>query len=141
MLFAVKLSLLFSGIFLLTGMLTGVWKYAMIMRSELHIAPVYVDIAHRNSLLFSFAAVVIAKLVEFSPFGPLLQLLIVGVPLFFFVMTSANQITQGYLNRTDNIFRQPDRFRNLFMYALIVGEVGSIGLLLGGFVYSQFFGL
>jgi hypothetical protein len=58
--------------------------------------------------------------------------------MFFFVMTSANQIAQGFLNRTENIFLEPDRLRNLFMYALIVGEVGSVTLLLGGFVYTQF---
>jgi hypothetical protein len=138
MLLAVKISLLFSGLFLLVGMLTGVWKYASIMRSPEKRAPVYVDIAHRNSLLFSFAAIVIAKLIEFSPFGEIWQLSIVGVLMFFFVLTSANQIMQGFLNRTENIFLEPDRFRNLFMYALIVGEVGSVTLLLGGFVYTQF---
>jgi hypothetical protein len=138
MLLAVKISLLFSGLFLLVGMLTGVWKYASIMRSPEKRAPVYVDIAHRNSLLFSFAAIVIAKLIEFSPFGEIWQLSIVGVLMFFFVLTSTNQIMQGFLNRTENIFLEPDRFRSLFMYALIVGEVGSVTLLLGGFVYTQF---
>jgi hypothetical protein len=31
---AAKIALLFSGLFLLAGMLTGVWKYARIMSSS-----------------------------------------------------------------------------------------------------------
>ena len=60
MVIAVKISILFAGIFLLAGMLTGVWKYVKIMRSDERQAPVYVDIAHRNALMFSFASLVIA---------------------------------------------------------------------------------
>ena len=48
---AVKISLLVSGLFLLNGMLTGIWKYAKIMSSPEHKAPVYVDIAHRTFFL------------------------------------------------------------------------------------------
>jgi len=57
---ASKVALLFSGLFLLNGMVTGVWKYAKIMASPEHTAPVYVDIAHRTSFFYSFASLVIA---------------------------------------------------------------------------------
>jgi len=136
---AVKISLLFSGLYLLTGMLTGVWKYAKIMSSDERKAPVYVDIAHRNALMFSFASLVIAKLVEYSPFGPSGQVVVVALPFFFFVVTSAGQITEGLKNSTENIFLKPDPVRNIFMYGLVAGEVGSIALLVGGFIYTQFF--
>ena len=136
---AVKISLLFAGLYLLTGMLTGVWKYTKIMRSADHKAPVYVDIAHRNALMFSFASLVIARLVEFSPFSPVWQIVIIVVPFFFFVMTSASQITEGFKDRTDNIFVKPDPIRNLFMYGLVAGEISSVMFLVGGFVYTQFF--
>ena len=53
---AIKLSLAASGIFLMTGLLSGILKYRRIMTSAEHRAPVYVDIAHRASLLYSFAA-------------------------------------------------------------------------------------
>ena len=53
---AVKISLLVSGLFLLNGMITGVWKYSCIMSSPEHKAPVYVDIAHRASFFYSFAS-------------------------------------------------------------------------------------
>jgi len=135
---ATKISLLFAGLFLLTGMLTGVWKYALIMRSADHRAPVYVDIAHRNALMFSFASLVISRLVEFSPLSGLAQIVLVAIPFFFFVMTSVGQIAEGVKNRTENIFTEPDPVRNVFMYGLIAGEIGGVVLLLGGFVYSQF---
>lgn len=47
---AVQLAIVFSGVFLWIGMLTGVWKYWQIRRSELSRAHYYVDIAHRSSL-------------------------------------------------------------------------------------------
>jgi hypothetical protein len=135
---AVKISILFSGIFLLTGLVTGAWKYAKIMTSDERKAPVYVDIAHRNALMFSFAALVIGTLVWFSPLGNLWQVVIVGIPFFFFTLTSANQISEGVKDRTDNIFREPSLARNVFMYGLVAGEIGCLDVLLGGFVYSQF---
>lgn len=135
---SVKISLLFSGLFLFTGMLTGVWKYVCIMRSAERKAPVYVDIAHRNALMFSFASLVIAKLIEFSPFGTGWQIAIVAVLFFFFVMTTAGQITEGVKDRTDNIFTRPDPVRAVFMYGLVAGEVGSVALLVSGFIYTQF---
>ncbi len=38
----VKISLLFSGLFLLSGILTGIWKYAKMMSSETRQTPVVV---------------------------------------------------------------------------------------------------
>lgn len=131
--------MLFSGLFLLTGMLTGVWKYAKIMASPEHKAPAYVDIAHRASLLYSFASLVIAKLVEFSPFGQTMQVVIVAFPLLYFALTVIGYIKEGYLNRTDNMFAERNFVTTWFMYSLIVGEIGGIALLVGGFIYTQFF--
>ena len=137
---SIKISILFSGIFLFAGMLTGVWKYVKIMRSAERQAPVYVDIAHRNALMFSFASIVIAKLVEYSPLSTTWQIVIVAVPFFFFVMTSVGQIAEGFKDRTDNIFKTPDPVRNVFMYSLVAGEIGSVAALVGGFIYTQFIG-
>lgn len=119
-------------------MLTGVWKYVKIMQSTERQAPVYVYIAHRNALMFSFASVVIAKLVEYSPLSTAWQIVIIAVPFFFFVMTSVGQITEGVKDRTDNIFKKPDPIRNIFMYGLVAGEIGSVAALVGGFIYTQF---
>ncbi len=136
---AIKISILFSGLFLLTGMLTGVWKYTKIMASPEHKAPAYVDIAHRAALLYSFASLVIAKLVEFSPFGNTVQVVIVAIPLLYFALTVIGYIKEGYLNRTENMFTERNFVTTTFMYSLIVGEIGGIALLVGGFIYTQFF--
>ena len=54
-------------------------------------------------------------------------------------MTSFNQISEGIKDRTDNVFTEPDPIRNIFMYGLVAGEVGSVAFLVGGFIYTQFF--
>jgi hypothetical protein len=136
---SIKIALLVSGIFLLNGMLTGVWKYSRIMRSPEHRAPVYVDIAHRTSFFYSFASLVIARLLEFSPFSQPAQLVIVALPLSYFLLTVIGYMKEGYLDRTDNIFRERNFVTTWFMYGLIAGEIGGLALVLGGFIYTQFF--
>jgi hypothetical protein len=136
---AVKLSLLVSGIFLLNGMLTGVWKYAKIMSSPEHTAPVYVDIAHRASFFYSFASLVIAKLLEFSPFSRFWQIIIVALPLSYFILTVIGYMKEGYLNKTENMFTERNFVTTWFMYGLIAGEIGGFALILGGYIYTQFF--
>ena len=136
---AVKISILFAGLYLLIGMLTGVWKYAAIMKSENHKSSMYIDIAHRNALLFSFACLVIAKLMEFSPFSLVVQLVITLIPLFYFSLTTINQIKEGFSGRTETIFKERNFSTTWFMYGLIAGEIGSISLMVIGFAYTQLF--
>ena len=138
---AVKIALLVSGIFLLNGMLTGVWKYAKIMSSENHQAPVYVDIAHRTSFFYCFASLVVAKLIEFSPFSNFWQIVIIAFPLSYFILTVIGYMKEGLLNRTDNLFSERNFITTWFMYGLIGGEIGGFVLILGGFVYTQFFAI
>lgn len=135
---AVKISLLVAGVFLLNGMLTGVWKYARIMRSPAHRAPVYVDIAHRASFFYSFASLVIAKLLEYSPFGETSQIVIAGFPLGYFLLTVMGYMREGWLDRTENMFAKRNFVTTWFMYGLIAGEIGGFALVLGGFFYTQF---
>src|ERR1044072_6568483 len=113
---AIKLSLAASGLFLLTGLLSGILKYRRIMTSPRHRAPVYVDIAHRASLLYSFAALVIAKPLEDSPLSPTVQLLAAGVPLALFALTIAVYIAHGLKDDTNNIFSERNFTTTLFMY-------------------------
>ncbi len=135
---AIKISLLISGLFLLNGMLTGIWKYTKIMSSENHQAPVYVDIAHRASFFYSFASLVIAKLIEFSPFSSFWQVIIIAVPLAYFVVTVIGYMKEGFLNRTENMFSERNFITTWFMYGLIAGEIGGFSVILGGFFYTQF---
>ena len=49
---SVKFALLFSGIFLFVGMLTGVWKYAQIRHSPQFHAHYYVLISHTAAVCY-----------------------------------------------------------------------------------------
>lgn len=133
---AEKIALTAAGAFLLSGMLTGVWKYAKIMSSADHRAPVYVDIAHRTSFFYSFASLVLAKLIEFSPFTVSVRAAIVAVPIAFFAITVLGYIREGILDRTENMFEERSFVTTTFMYLLIAGEIGGFLLIFGGAVYS-----
>ncbi|HNU07166.1 MAG TPA: hypothetical protein PKO33_05315 [Pyrinomonadaceae bacterium] len=133
---AEKIALTAAGAFLLSGMLTGVWKYAKIMSSADHRAPVYVDIAHRTSFFYSFASLVLAKLIEYSPFTVSVRAAIVAVPIVFFAITVLGYIREGILDRTENMFEERSFVTTTFMYLLIAGEIGGFLLIFGGAVYS-----
>ena len=59
---SVRIALLSAGVLFMTGLLTGLWKYLAIARSPQARAPYYVDIAHRASLLYAFAALLMAAM-------------------------------------------------------------------------------
>ena len=134
---ASKLSLAAAGVFLLTGMLLGIVKYRRIMTSPQHRAPVYIDIAHRAAFLYSFAALVIARLVEYSPYSATVQLTAALVPLVFFAMTITGYAAHGFKNDTENMFSERNLITTWFMYALIAGEIGGMSIILWGFVQTQ----
>ena len=134
---AVKISLAASGVFLLAGMLLGVLKYRAVMRSPVHRAPVYVDIAHRAALLYSFAALVLAKLSEYSPYPERVQLAAAGVPLVFFALTIAGYAAHGLRDDTENIFAERNFTTTWFMYALIAGEIAGTAVIVWGFIQTQ----
>jgi hypothetical protein len=134
---AIKISLLASGLFLLTGMLTGVLKYQRIMTSAEHRAPVYVDIAHRAAFLYSFAMLVIAKLLEYNPYSMRVQTGAVAAVLIFLVITIIGYIAHGIKNDTENIFSKRSFTTTWYMYLLIAGEIGGLSVILWGFIETQ----
>jgi hypothetical protein len=123
-----KVALTASGIFFTTALLTGVWKYRHMLLAEGHVAPFYVDTAHRAALLYTFAALLLAQLVEQSPFPPMVNLVAIGGPLAFFATAI------GFENRTDNQFRERNFATTWGMVALIVVEIGGFGVLFAGFL-------
>lgn len=137
---ALKITLAAAGIFLFVGMIGGVLKYRGIMRSPDHCAPVYIDIAHRAALLYSFAALVMAELLKYSPFSVGVQLLCTSAPLFFFATAIAQYFKLGLENKTDNQFKKRNFSTTWGMLLLIVAEVGGVGMLLFGFIATQFLG-
>lgn len=139
------LCLLAAGIFFSSGLLTGLWKYLCIARSPEAIAPVYVDIAHRTSLMYSFSALLLREFVPYSPLGPTGTLWAAGLPLLFFGSAIVIYIVHGLLRDTDNQLRAPHRLGTMtlpglavhgFMWALAVAEIGGFAVLLYGFLIS-----
>lgn len=144
---AETLCLLAAGIFFLSGLLTGAWKYAHIHASAEAQAPAYVDIAHRASLLYAFAAILIREFVPYSPLGATGTLWAVGVPLLFFASAIVMYVIHGLLRDTDNQLRKPHVLgrRHMpgwmiagYMVALAVGEIGGFAVLFYGFVVATF---
>jgi len=139
--FAVKLTLLASGIFLLSALLAGVLKYIGIVKSEKNRAPYYIDIAHRAALLYSFAALVMAELLKYSPYSENVQVISTAVPLLFFAISIAQYFKLGLENKTTNQFKGAGNFIHISMYLLIVGEIGGVSVIVWGFVQTQFISL
>jgi hypothetical protein len=138
---ASKLTLFACGVFFLIGLLTGVWKYLSIWRSPRSQAPRYVNIAHRSSLLYSFAALVLLKFLELSPYSETVNLIAVAFPLFFFTVAISTYILHGIIRDTDNQFRKPYRLGKLYLpplvfhlliWLLIFGEIGGFVVLFVG---------
>ncbi len=134
---AARLALTASGLFLLSGLATGVWKHRRILTSPEHRAPVYVDIAHRAALLYSFAALVMMKLVEYSPYSNAVQMWATAVPLFFFAAAVFSYVYHGFLEDTENQLAERNFVSTWGMALLIAGEVGGILVLFWGFVSTQ----
>lgn len=137
---AIKISLLSSGLFLLAGMLIGILKYQRMMTRESHTAPIYVDIAHRAAFLYSFAMLVIARLLEYSPYSERVQLGATAMVLVFLVITVSGYLAEGLKEKTDNLFRERNFTTTWYMYLLIVGEISGLSVILWGFVQTQFIG-
>lgn len=144
---AVKLAILFSGIFLWVGMLTGVWKYLQIRNSAQSRAHYYVDIAHRSSLLYAPAALILAVLAYYSQFSETINLICVVLNLAFFSFSIGAYILHGMLKDTTNQFKKPHQLGKVqlpgilmtfAMIGLIVAELGGTGILLWGAAQGLF---
>ena len=134
---AIKITLAASGIFLFVGMIGGVLKYHGIMTSQDHRAHPYIDTAHRAALLYSFAALVMAELLKYSPYSDRVQLAITCVPLFFFALAIGQYFKLGLERRVTNQFRQRNFSTTWGMLLLMIGEVGGVGAIVWGFVSTQ----
>ena len=144
-----SLALFACGAFVLTGMLTGVWKYIWVSRSPRSEAPRYVSVAHHASLLYSFASLVMVELLKFSAYSETVKLIATAVPLFFFAAATSTYVIHGILSDTDNQFRSPYRMGSLHfapaafhlgVWVLILGEIGGFGVLFVGFLQTALAG-
>lgn len=123
-----------AGVFLLVGLLSGLWKFLQMWRSEQGLAHPYVDITHRASLLYGFACITLAVLAYFSTYNPNYNLFAVAVVIAFFGLAVAGYLMQAALNGPDNQLRQPHKLGQhpmpraglaTFMVALVFAEIGG----------------
>ncbi|MFS4489899.1 hypothetical protein [Dietzia kunjamensis] len=135
-----RLTLLAAGLLFLLALGLGVWKYRQMATTTDHLAHPYVDIAHRASLLYSFAALLIAAFVELSSWPTWVNLTAAAVVVFFFLVAIGSYIVHGARRDTTNQFEHPTATLHIGMVALIVGEMGGFAVLLAGFVVGQFGG-
>lgn len=136
---AEKFCLTAAFVFFLTGLLTGVWKYRHMARSSDATAPTYVNIAHRSSLMYSFAAILLAQFAALSVFPDPVNAIAALATLSLFAMAILAYVVHGLLQDTDNQLRRPHMLgrstlpgwvMSAFMALLIVAEVGG-ALVLG----------
>ena len=135
---AIRISLLSSGLFLLIGMLIGIVKHQRMLSSAEHTAPVYIDIAHRAAFLYSFAMLVVAKLLEYNPYSETVQLVATGLVLAFLSITIVGYFTHGLRNKTDNLFRERNFSTTWYVYMLTAGEISGLSIIIWGYISTQF---
>lgn len=131
--------------FFVTGLVTGIWKYWHMARTPDAVAPDYVDIAHRSSLLYSFAALLLGEFAARSVFPAGVNAAAAAAALTFFALAIGTYVVHGVLRDTDNQLRRPHRLgayllppwlTGAFMALLILAELGGalvlgVGALLG----------
>jgi hypothetical protein len=138
---AEDLAIISAGVFFLTGLVTGVWKYQQIMKSENGSAHPYVDICHRASLLYAFAAILLANFAEVSQLSNTIELISVGVVVFYFATAITTYLVHGLLKDTENQLKAPHAMGQLtisskvisfYMWTLIAAEIGGFLVLFYG---------
>lgn len=142
---ALRLCYLATGIYFLVALLCGVWKYFGIVKSENAVAPEYVSVLHRASLLYSFACLLLAKFVELSYHTEEVNFYAALAAITFFGFAQLTYLLHAILRDTDNQFLKPYRLGPWKMPAflihgsmvfLILGEIGGFVVLFWGFLRS-----
>lgn len=147
---ALTLALVACGLFFLTGLLTGVWKYLCIARSPTAQAPAYVDLCHRAALMYSFACLVVAQFVELSVWSPAVDFWATLALVVYFANAVLMYAVHGVLRDTDNQFLKPHVLGRstlpgplfaAFMWSLVAAEIGGFLVLFSGAMKGLFPGL
>jgi hypothetical protein len=135
---AYQLAIVAAGIFFLNALLSGIWKYLEIARSNDGLAHPYIDIAHRASLMYAFAAILIAVFIEISELPDAVEFIAALAMLVYFALAISTYMVQGYLKKTDNQLRNAPASTAWFMWSLIVAEVGGFCVLFYGVLAALF---
>lgn len=134
---ATQVALIAAGLIFLWALLLGVWKFVEISRSPVGQAHVYVDIAHRAALMYSFATLLLAAFVQFSAWPTGVNVTALVVVVAFFVGAIASYCLHGWRRDTTNQYHPADRALTFSTVALIIGEVGGTAVIFAGFVLEQ----
>ena len=142
-----RLCVLCAGIFFMTALLSGIWKWRCMANSKIGATPRYVDLSHRTSLLYTFAALTLGKFSTLNRLSEDTNLRAVTAPLLYFGLSIAMYVVHGILGDTDNQIAKPRLGRNnplpvwltpVFMVSLVVAEIGGFAVLLFGFVDAAY---
>ncbi|MCC5816373.1 MAG: hypothetical protein JJT78_16605 [Leptospira sp.] len=130
-----------AGVFFMTGLITGIWKYYKMIESPTAQAPYYVDTAHRASFLYGFAGILLYVLAGHSVFSEYVNTIAAISALTFFGLAIIIYLIHGFLGDTDNQFKKPFQMGSWkmpgfmfhgFMLFLIIAEIGGSGVLILG---------
>jgi hypothetical protein len=142
---AEKLAIIAAGVFFLSGLLTGIWKYHQIMASQNSQAHPYVDICHRASLLYAFAAMLLARFAEISQLPGHVELAAMAAVVFYFATAIVTYAIHGFLADTENQLHPPFHMGSvtmpragisIHMWMLIAAELGGFLVLFYGVVIA-----
>ncbi|PLW68925.1 hypothetical protein [Pseudohalioglobus lutimaris] len=131
---APTLALLSAATFFLVALLLGVWKYCQMVASPDGLAHPYVDIAHRASLLYSFAAAMLAYFTEVSQLANGVELVATALLVTYFAFAIIGYIGHGYRRDTDNQIRDINTTGKVFLWSLVVAEIGGFLVIFYGLV-------
>lgn len=132
---AARIALCASGAFFMAGLLTGYWKYQCMKKHPKSEAPFYVNTVHRASLMYAFAAQLLAIFASLSAFSDRINCFAVGAPLLFFAISILHYMQLGMTTDSNNSLRDSSNPRKdyLILNVLSAAEIGGFGVLLAGF--------
>ncbi len=142
---ALELCYVSAGVFFLVGLISGIGKYAGIVRSATAVAPEYVSVLHRAALLYSFAALLLARFVELNPYSESVRFWSAAAVLAFFAFAQLTYLVHAVLGDTDNQFRKPYVLGPVrlpavmihgSMLLLILAEIGGFAVLFFGYLQT-----
>ncbi|MFZ2724949.1 MAG: hypothetical protein WAX77_01725 [Methylococcaceae bacterium] len=137
---AVCIALLASGIFFMTGLLTGLWKYRCIRAHPQAQAPFYVNTVHRAALMYAFSAQLIAVFAALSVLPNWLNTIAVLLLIVFFALAIIHYIQLGLSTDSNNSLRDsPNKEKDyMILNILTVAEISGFSILLLGFILRLF---
>lgn len=129
---SVALAIVLAGIMLLVGMATGTWKYIEMRRAPNARAPMYVDIAHRAALMYSFAIAVLALLAALSPLPQSVEIAAIIVDSLFFFIATGTYVLLGIRRTAKTQYHERTFTTGMGTWVLAIAEVGSTAVLVVG---------